>query len=148
MKRITYWGVLCRKCLDPIVFGSPSHPQFRVETEFARPGTVCCPNGHEFIYFPRDFKFFESELEIPEVAMQRNRETHRAVNPIRVMQSGTIYGKRWVPEEEKAAAGTAPPAAAKPLPMMRAIDGPDPRRASAQEAAKAMWARWAARKVS
>jgi hypothetical protein len=144
-----YWGVLCRRCLDPVVFGSPSHPQFQMESEFARPGAVRCANGHDYIYFPRDFKFFESAEEITAAAMERNRLAHRAVNPSVVARTDHTYGTGWVsdPEEDTSSAmvqDIAKPAARAAL----ASDGPDPRRESAQTASKDWWTTWAARKVS
>lgn len=146
---MTYWGVLCRKCLDPIVFGSPSHPRFELESEFARPGTIRCANGHDYIYFPRDFKFFESAVEITDAAMEHNRQVHRAVNPLVAVRTDQTYGTRWSPDPEKEASfqnAPAVPGALRKEPL--AAGGPDPRREAAQMASKDWWAKWAATKVS
>jgi hypothetical protein len=148
-KQITYWGVLCRRCSDPVVFGSPSHPQFQMESEFARPGTIRCANGHDYIYFPRDFKFFVLDTEITDAAMERNRQAHRAVNPMAVVRSDQTYGTRWVPDQAKEAGSAIVSGAARPVPRAAlAGDGADPRRESAQAASKGWWANWAAKKVS
>jgi hypothetical protein len=147
--QIMYWGVLCRKCSDPVVFGSPSDPRFHLEAEFARPGTICCSHGHRFIYFPRDFKLFASALEVGEGTMERNREAHRAVNAPEFVRAEQRHGTRWAPDAATEAAASIAQGGVKILPRAAlAGDGPDPRRAEAQAASKAWWASWAARKVS
>jgi hypothetical protein len=86
-KQTIYWGVVCRKCSGAIAFGSPTHHQFELGTAYDRPGAVRCAQGHNAIYFPRDFKFFSSDEEISDDAMRGNREAHRANNPVPVSPS-------------------------------------------------------------
>jgi hypothetical protein len=144
-KQMIVWGVLCRSCSQPVAFGSPSHQQFELESAYAKPGAIRCANGHNYIYFPRDFKFFVSAEEIPEAAMLKNREAHNAVNPAMATPSGQLNGTRWVPDTEKEPGS---PEAPKLLKVLPANSGPDPRREAAQAAAKSWWANWAHKKVS
>jgi hypothetical protein len=144
-KQTIYWGVVCRKCSSPVAFGCPSHHQFELGTAYDRPGAIQCANGHNAIYFPRDFKFFSSDEEISDDTMRRNREAHRATNPVAVSPSDEQIGTRWAPPIE-------PPPAIREVPKVAnlslASDGPDPRREAAQTESKDWWARWAAKKVS
>jgi hypothetical protein len=141
----TYWGILCRKCSAPIAFGSPSHQQFKLESTCARPGAIRCPNGHNHIYFPRDFNFFESAEVIPETAMEKNRRDHSAINPIATVSTNHWHGTRWSPPEPYGAVRpVTDPKAVSPA----SIYDRDPRREMAQAAAKERWAAWAIKKVS
>jgi hypothetical protein len=144
-KETIYWGVLCRKCSEPVAFGSPSHQQFELGSAYARPGAIRCTNGHNHIYFPRDFKFFASAEEISDAAMRGNREAHRVNNPVMVAPSDKLYGTRWVPEKEPESSFPDLPNGAKATP---ASTGLDPRRETAQTAAKDWWAKWGNKKVS
>jgi hypothetical protein len=47
-----------------------------------RPGAIRCTQGHNHIYFPRDFRFLSSAVCIPDADMQQNRDTYKAVNPV------------------------------------------------------------------
>jgi hypothetical protein len=147
--QMTYWGVLCRECSEPVPFGAPSHQQFELESAYARPGAIRCAKGHNYIYFPRDFNFFSSAEEIPEAVMQHNRDVHGAINRPAVAPPEHLSGKRWVAgEASKASMPHVPTAAAAAKKVSPAISGPDPRRAAAQAAAKEWWTKWAAHKAS
>ena len=100
-KQTIYWGVMCRKCSAAVAFGSPSHHQFELGTAYDRPGAICCAQGHNAIYFPRDFKFFSSDEVISDDTMRGNREAHQATNPVPVTPSGQQFGTRWVPPNEQ-----------------------------------------------
>lgn len=142
MKQTIYWGVLCRACSEPVAFGSPSHQQFELETEYGRPGSICCEQGHNFFYFPRDFKFFSSAEVISDAVMQRNRDAHWAINPPAAAPTNYLSGKRWTPDKrQEAGAGDV----AKPA--KTAIARPDPRREAAQAAARERWTNWAIKKA-
>jgi hypothetical protein len=144
-KEMIVWGILCRSCSQPVAFGSPSHPQFELESAYARPGTIRCANGHDYIYFPRDFKFFVSAEPIPEGVMQKNREAHKAINPLVVAPSEQRHGTRWAPEKEQEASF---PEVQKGSQANPASIGFDPRREAAQTLAKDWWAKWGIKKVS
>jgi hypothetical protein len=97
-----YWGVICRGCSEPVAFGAPYHHQFDVESSYARPGAIRCGNGHIYIYFPRDFKFFCSAEEIADSVMRANRDAHREINPLAEPRSEDWSGTRWTPESKRA----------------------------------------------
>jgi hypothetical protein len=140
-KQMIVWGVMCRACSAPIAFGSPSHHRFELESTFAKPGAIRCANGHNYIYFPRDFKFFVSAESIPEATMQKNREAHSAINPPVVTPTDQLYGTRWVPA--RAQATNSPDAKALPE-----KSGPGPRRETEPPARSDWWPNWADEKVS
>jgi hypothetical protein len=79
----TYWGVFCRTCQEPVAFDTPPFHEFGLGSVNDKPGAILCGNGHNHIYFPRDFHFFESQSAIGEVTMLENRERYKAVNPSR-----------------------------------------------------------------
>jgi hypothetical protein len=161
-KEIIYWGVLCRKCSESIAFGAPCHQQFELESTFAKPGAIRCANGHTYIYFPRDFRFFATAAEIPDALMQANREAHRATNPTPTSISGDFQATQSTPPEPEPepetesedvapaeghqASSTEP--RAKSARASSANYQPDPRRQTANAAAKAWWSQWAIKKVS
>ena len=101
-----YWGILCRQCSELVAFGAPSHQHFEVESECARPGAIRCANGHNYIYFPRDFRFFTSAVAIPEAVMQRNLEAHSAINSIVGARTNHGEPERWRPEEVEDSSGS------------------------------------------
>ena len=141
----TYWGILCRTCSATVAFGSPSHQQFQFESTYAKPGAIRCPSGHNHIYFPRDFKFFESAEVIPETVMESNREHHRAINPAASGPTDHSYATRWsATEVDVADRSVGQPKAV----TLASVYSPDSRRESAQAAAKARWAAWAIKKAS
>ena len=94
-----YWGILCRQCSELVAFCAPSHQQFELASRCAKPGAIRCANGHNYIYFPRDFRFFTSAVAIPEAVMQRNLEAHSAINSIVGARTNHGEAERWRPEE-------------------------------------------------
>ena len=46
-----------------------------------KPGAIRCAHGHLYIYFPRDFRFFDSVSAIAEETMEQNRAAHAVRNP-------------------------------------------------------------------
>jgi hypothetical protein len=77
----TYWGVSCRTCGDLVAFDIGPCPAFGLGSRILKPGAIRCVQGHNHIYFPRDFRFFPSEIAIAEVTMQANRTAYIAINP-------------------------------------------------------------------
>ena len=78
----TYWGVLCRTCQKLVAFDICPYVSFGDGAAGMKPGAIRCGRNHNHIYFPRDFKFVPSMVPITEAAMQQNRETYRAINPL------------------------------------------------------------------
>jgi hypothetical protein len=113
-----------------------------------KPGAIRCSQGHNHIYFPRDFGFRASPVAIAEAAMRENRDVYRAIN-----SPGIRLPHEYVPEEVAAAADAesvggksgGEPESGKVRP---AKIGADPRREAAREAAKERWADWANRKLA
>jgi len=77
----TYWGVLCRSCIELVAFDTNAYPSFESGSASMNPGSIRCAHGHVHIYFPRDFQFFFSDVSISDVAMHGNREAYRASSP-------------------------------------------------------------------
>ena len=75
-----YWGILCRTCLGPVAFDVSPYPSFGPGAANVRPSAIRCGQGHNHIYFPRDFRFFFSAAPITDSVMQESRDTHRAFN--------------------------------------------------------------------
>jgi hypothetical protein len=84
---ITYWGILCRFCSEPVAFDIRPYRTFERGTAPLRPGAIRCAHGHNYIYFPRDFSFLTSAIPITAATMQENREAYRAINPPSNMSS-------------------------------------------------------------
>ena len=78
----TYWGVLCRTCQKLVAFDICPYVSFGDGAAGMKPGAIRCGRDHNHIYFPRDFRFVPSIVPITEAAMQQNRETYRAINPL------------------------------------------------------------------
>jgi len=77
----TYWGVFCRSCSGAIAFDrSPFHAG-GLGSAGMKPGAILCARGHLYIYFPRDFRFFDSLSAIAEETMEQNRVAYAARNP-------------------------------------------------------------------
>jgi hypothetical protein len=76
-----YWGILCRSCSEPVAFDIQPGRTFELGTAKLRPGAIRCAHGHNYIYFPSDFRFFTSSAPIAEATMQENREAYSAINP-------------------------------------------------------------------
>jgi hypothetical protein len=111
-----------------------------------KPGAIRCSQGHNHIYFPRDFGFRASAIPVAEAAMRENRDAYRAIN-----SPGTPSSHECVPEagaadaeaESEGGKSGGEPESGKVRP---AKIGPDPRREAAREAAKERWTSWAERK--
>jgi hypothetical protein len=78
----TYWGVLCRSCVELVAFDICPYLSFGPGAANAHPGAIRCAHGHNHIYFPRDFQFFYSDVSIDDAVMQGNREAYRAIDPL------------------------------------------------------------------
>jgi hypothetical protein len=76
----TYWGVLCRSCIELVAFNTYPYLTFGSRAASMHPGTIRCAHGHVHIYFPRDFQFFFSDIPVADAVMQGNREAYRATN--------------------------------------------------------------------
>jgi hypothetical protein len=111
-----------------------------------KPGAVCCGQGHNHIYFPRDFGFRGSAVPIADAVMRQNRDAYRAVNLPGHCGSGGFVAKEVEPPAEPEAG--EPPAELESGKTRSGKIGPDPRREAAREAAKRRWADWASRKTA
>jgi hypothetical protein len=78
----TYWGILCRTCQKLVAFDICPYVSFGDGAAGLKPGAIRCGRDHNHIYFPRDFQFVASIVPITEAAMQQNRETYGAINPL------------------------------------------------------------------
>ena len=76
-----YWGIACRTCLEAVAFDSPPYYALGPGAPNVRPGAIRCARGHSHVYFPRDFRFFPSAVQIPNVVMEANRAAFKASNP-------------------------------------------------------------------
>jgi hypothetical protein len=76
----TYWGVKCRTCQELVAFDVCPYLSFGADAASMKPGAIRCSQGHNHIYFPRDFQFILSAVAIPDERMRVNRETYRAIN--------------------------------------------------------------------
>jgi len=143
--KTVYWGILCRSCSELVAFVTqpPGRPQ--LGSDGSRAGTIRCAQGHTHIYFPRDFRFFLSQVAIPDVVLEKNFETYKAINPFWESSFGPLPVEPPVriqskensfPEEIHREAKTGPP-------RMLA----DHRRENARNAAKEMWALWGRSKL-
>jgi hypothetical protein len=77
----TYWGVFCRGCSGAIAFDRAPYHASGLGSAGMKPGAILCAGGHLYIYFPRDFRFFDSLSAIAEETMERNRAAYAARNP-------------------------------------------------------------------
>ena len=141
-----YWGILCRQCSELVAFCAPSHQQFELASRCAKPGAIRCANGHNYIYFPRDFRFFTSAVAIPEAVMQRNLEAHSAINSIVGARTNHGEPERWRPEEvEDSFRFLGKPEVAK---SVSASYGADPQTETAHTVVTNWWQNWATKKAS
>ena len=69
----TYWGNLCRTCRKLIAFDTCSYISFGPRAASMKPGAIRCNQGHNHIYYPRDFCFYPSAVPISEATMEANR---------------------------------------------------------------------------
>lgn len=76
-----YWGVFCRGCSEPIAFDRAPFHAGGLGSAGMKPGAIRCASGHLYIYFPRDFRFFDSSSAIAEETMEQNRAAYAARNP-------------------------------------------------------------------
>jgi CheY-like chemotaxis protein len=132
----TYWGVLCRTCHDLIAFDACPYLSFGPAAAGTRPGAISCGQGHNHIYFPRDFQFILSHDVIGDAAMEQNRETYRLINP-----SGVPHLDRSTPKQH------VRPDPPNHTPGRPALLAADPRRRTAQAAVKEIWSNWAIKKA-
>jgi hypothetical protein len=139
----TYWGILCRKCLDPVAFDVCPYPSFGPGAANVKPSAIRCGQGHNHIYFPRDFRFLPSAVPIADSVMQQNRDAYRAINPApalpRHAEGGLSHARPHQPSD-------IPPNKPDIAETRHPIPAPDSRRETAQMAAKQIWARWALKK--
>lgn len=77
----TYWGVFCRGCSEPIAFDQAPYHAGGLGSAGMKPGAIHCSAGHLYVYFPRDFRFFDTDLEITSETMERNRAAFARRNP-------------------------------------------------------------------
>jgi hypothetical protein len=77
----TYWGVFCRGCSGAIAFDRAPYHASGLGSAGMKPGAIRCAHGHLYIYFPRDFRFFDSPSAIAEETMEQNRGAYAARNP-------------------------------------------------------------------
>jgi hypothetical protein len=143
-----YWGILCRSCSEPVAFDTGSHHEYRLGSANASPGAIRCINGHNHIYFPRDFRFFPSSVSITETTVQENRQAYLSINPSTEPSCGPPPGEPLIPRDSDKSdirqGGLSHLKVAKARPASLV---PDPRRQVAQMAAKARWKDWASKKA-
>ena len=134
----TYWGILCRTCLELTAFDTCPLSM--------KPGAIRCSQGHNHIYFPRDFRFFPSAVPVTDEVMQKNREAFMAINssPSSSASSNPSIARSSEPEANSQSGIRLGLEKGKARPANLA---PDPRRENAQKAAKERWANWAIRKT-
>lgn len=143
---VAYWGVFCKTCRDLVVFDIAPYASFGPAAASMKPGAIRCGQGHNHIYYPRDFGFRGSAVPIAAALMQENRDAYRAVNSPGHRTSHNFVAKADEPpaKPETDDSEPAPPSAE----VRSARFGPDPRRAAAQAAAKDRWASWAVSKTT
>jgi hypothetical protein len=144
-KETPYWGVLCRTCRELVAFDTCPYMSFGPEAASMKPGAIRCGQGHNHIYFPRDFQFCASAAPIPDAVMGENRELYRAINSPGLRTSHDSVSKVVEPSADPAA--EAPVRGPEPVKTRPESLVPDPRREAAQSAAKARWTNWAGLKV-
>jgi hypothetical protein len=76
----TYWGIQCRTCRELIAFDGCPYVSFGPRAASLKPGAICCNQGHNHIYFPRDFCFYPSQTLITEATMKGNRTIYAEIN--------------------------------------------------------------------
>jgi hypothetical protein len=117
-----------------VAFDKCPYTSFGPAAASMKPGAICCSQGHNHIYFPRDFGFLSSAVTISEAVMRENREAYLAVN-----RPGQGPSRDSNPE---AVEPEASPEAEVPA-SRSARYAPDSRREAAGKAAKERWASWA-----
>lgn len=133
-----YWGVVCKTCKQIVAFDVAPYASFGPEAASTKPGAIRCAQGHNHIYFPRDFQFIPSTDVVSAEVMQQTRTTYRAVNP-----------ETFIHSNERAQPATPTTASVQPKVKKTnpAQPSADPRRKTAQTAAKSRWSEWARRKL-
>jgi hypothetical protein len=148
---MTYWGIRCRSCSQLVAFDVAPFHEFGLGSVNDKPGAVRCVAGHNCIYFPRDFRFYDSPVAISGDAMEKNRATYHAVN------SSASINRRLKDQHDGVSMAPARPQAVNLGPQAiqpreetgsRPLSSTaDPRRETAQKAARAIWANWAKEKA-
>jgi hypothetical protein len=141
-----YWGVCCRRCEELVAFDTSPYVSFGPGAASMRPGAIRCSQGHNHIYFPRDFGFRQSAVPIADAAMRENRDAYRAINSPGLSTSRDDLPEAvepaTEPEDGESEGGLESGRAVRPAKI-----GPDPRREAAKAAAKESWANWAIKKL-
>ena len=148
----TYWGILCRACSEPVAFNTRPYHEFALGSANIRPGAIRCGHGHNYIYFPRDFRFIPSSVPITEETMQENRAVYIVINPS--PQSSSDAARALLPGgpsalKEKIEAAVLPSGLPDPKEDKTGskTHAPNAPREIANKAAKIRWASWARQKV-
>jgi len=76
-----YWGIVCRTCGELVAFDGHPNSSFGPTAAGMKPGAIRCRDGHNHIYFPRDFRLYPSAIPIQETTMEGNRAIYRRINP-------------------------------------------------------------------
>ena len=58
------WGIKCKSCSEPVIFDVRPYRASGIGVVNLKPGAIDCVHGHKHIYFPRDFRFFSSDVAI------------------------------------------------------------------------------------
>jgi hypothetical protein len=148
----TYWGILCRACSEPVAFDNSPCDEFGLGSADIRPGAIRCGHGHNYIYFPRDFRIFPSPVPITEETMQENRAVYILINPS--PQSSSDVPRTLLPGgpsalTERIEAIVLPSCLPDPKEDETGLktNAPNAPREIANRAAKVLWASWARHKV-
>jgi hypothetical protein len=143
-EQVTYWGILCRSCLQPVAFETSSNQGFVFGSANTRPGAIRCAEGHNHIYFPRDFRFTPSAVAITEATMRANREAYKATNPSPSHSSGYLHAEPSHVQQKRVSSLSA---GAPLIDKGRLASLVSDARKEAQQVAKERWANWALKKA-
>jgi len=135
----TYWGILCRTCWKLVAFDHCPYVSFGPGAASMTPGAVRCGEGHNHIYFPRDFKFISSAVPVSDATMRENREVYRAINSRSQPPRDSSHGERLNPRTE--GVFEVPSEVDRPRLLSDARKEP-------QSAAKERWADWAVKRAN
>ena len=141
----TYWGILCRKCMELVAYGTAPPRSTGPGVEGSSPGTVRCTKGHTHIYFPRDFRLFPSAVTIAEATLQNNLESFRATNPFWEFSSDPRTAQPTISIVRQESDIDAEALSTTDGPRARLIT--DRPRDTANKAGKDRWASWALKKT-
>lgn len=142
--KAVYWGVLCRTCRELVAFDIPPYASFGPEAASMKPGAIRCARGHNHIYFPRDFQFIPSAVSISDAVMLENRDAYSAINRVSPALSGHLT---WTDTEPEAIHEVPAPPSSPISPRPPISLASDPRRETAEAAAKQRWTIWAGKKA-